>query len=33
MAILGYLLKLKKDLGLAFDAHLWHDFPINMYLI
>ena len=30
MAVLGYLPKLKKDLGLAFGVHFLHDFPITM---
>ena len=30
MAILGYLAKLKRGLGLAFDAHFVHDFSIKM---
>ena len=33
MAVLGYLTKLKRDLGLAFDAHFKHDFSIKMFLI
>ena len=33
MTVLGYLPKLKRDLGLAFDAHLLHDFSIKMFLI
>ena len=33
MTVLGYLPKLKKDLGVAFDAHFWHDFPKEMFLI
>ena len=28
MAVLGYLEKLKRDLGLAFGAHFLHDFSI-----
>ena len=31
--ILGYLPKLKWDLGLAFGAHFRFDFPIKMFLI
>ena len=31
--VLGYLVKLKKDLGLAFSAHFLHDFSIKMFLI
>ena len=27
MAVLGYLPKLKRSLGLASDAHFLHDFP------
>ena len=27
MVVLGYLPKLKRDLGVAFGAHFWHDFP------
>ena len=33
MAVLGYLAKLKRDLGLAFGAHFQHDFSIKMFLI
>ena len=33
MAVLGYLAKLKRDLGLAFGAHFQHDFSIEMFLI
>ena len=33
MAVLGYLTKLKRDLGLAFGAYLQHDFSIKMFLI
>ena len=33
MALLGYLAKLKRDLGPAFDAHFLHDFSIKMFLI
>ena len=29
MAVLGYLPKLKEDLGLAFGAHFRHEFSIN----
>ena len=33
MAVLGYLPKRKRDLGLAFGAHFLHDFPIKMFFI
>ena len=33
MAILGYLAKLKRDMGLAFGAHFQHDFSIKIFLI
>ena len=33
MALLGYLAKLKRDLGLAFGAYFQHDFSIEMFLI
>ena len=33
MAFLGYLPELKRGLGIAYDAHFLHDFPINMFLI
>ena len=33
MAVLGYLPKLKRGLGLAFGAHFVHDFPIKMLYI
>ena len=33
MVVLCYLLKIKKDLGLAFGAHFLHDFPIEMFFI
>ena len=33
MAVLSYLPKLKRDLGLAFGACFWHDFSIKMFLI
>ena len=33
MAVLGYLAKLKRGLGLAFDVHFLHDFSIKMFLI
>ena len=33
MALLGYLVKLKRDLGLAFGAHFLHDFYVKMFLI
>ena len=29
MAVLGYLAKLKRSLGLAFGAHFLHDFSIK----
>ena len=32
MAILGYLVKLKRGLGLAFGAHFLHGFPVKMFL-
>ena len=32
MAVLGYIAKLKRDLGLAFGAHFPHDFSIKMSL-
>ena len=32
MAVLGYLVKLKTDLGLSFGAHFQHDFSIKMFL-
>ena len=32
MAVLGYLTKLKSDLGLAFGAYFQHDFSIKMFL-
>ena len=32
MALLGYLVKLKRDLVLAFGAHSLHDFYIKMFL-
>ena len=32
MAVLGYLPKLKKGLGLAFAAYFLHDLPIKMFL-
>ena len=31
MAALGYLSKLKRDLGLAFWAHFLHDFSLQMF--
>ena len=31
--IIYYLPKLKKGLGIAFGAHLCHDFPIKIFLI
>ena len=33
MAVLDYLAKLKRDLGLAFGANFLHDFSIKMFLI
>ena len=33
MAVLGYLAKLKRGLGLAFGAQFLHDFSIKMFLI
>ena len=33
MAVLGYLPKLKRGLGLAFGAHFVHDFAIKMVFI
>ena len=33
MAVLGYLLKLQRDLGLAFAAHFLRDFSINMFFV
>ena len=30
---LGYLIKLKKGLGLAFGAYFQHDFSIKVFLI
>ena len=33
MAVLGYLEKLKRDLGLPFGAHFQHDFSTKMFLI
>ena len=32
MAVLGYLPKLKRGLGLAFGALFWHNFSIKMLL-
>ena len=32
MAVLSYLAKLKRGLGLAFSAHFLHDFSIKMFL-
>ena len=32
MAVLGYLAKLKKGLGLAFGAYFLHDFSIKMFI-
>ena len=33
MAVLGYLTKSKRDLGLAFGAHFQHDFSIKCSLL
>ena len=33
MAVLGYLPKLQRGLGLAFAAHFQHDFSIKMLFI
>ena len=33
MAVLGYLPKLKRDLGLAFGTYFRHDCPIKMFFI
>ena len=33
MAVLGYLEKLKSDLGRAFGAHFQHDCAIKVFLI
>ena len=33
MALLDYLPKLKRDLGLAFSAYSLHDFSTKMFLI
>ena len=33
MTVLGYLAKLKKDLGLAFGVYFLHDFSIKMFRI
>ena len=33
MAVLGYLAKLKKGLGLPFGAYFLHDFSVKMFLI
>ena len=32
-AVLGYLPKLKRGMGLAYDAYFLHDFPVKMFLI
>ena len=32
MAVLGYLAKLKRGLGLAFGAHFLHGFSVKMFL-
>ena len=33
MAVLGYLAKLKRGLGLAFGAHFQHDFSMKMLFL
>ena len=33
MAVVGYLQKLKRGLGLASGAHFLHDFSIELFLI
>ena len=33
MAVLGYLQKLQRDLGLAFGVHALHYFPFKMFFI
>ena len=33
MAVMGYLPKLKVDLGLTFGAHFLHDFSIKTFFI
>ena len=33
MVVLGYLPKLKRNLGLAFGVHFLHNFSIKMFLI
>ena len=33
MAVLSYLEKLKRDLGLTFAAHFMHNFSIKMFRI
>ena len=33
MAVLGYIAKLRRGLGLAFGARFLHDFSIKMFLI
>ena len=33
MDVLGYLVKLKRGLGLAFGAHVLNDFFVKMFLI
>ena len=33
MTGLGYSPKLKRGMGLAFNAHFWHDFFINIFFI
>ena len=32
MAVLGYLTKLKRSLGLVFSVHILHDFFIEIFL-
>ena len=32
MAVLGYLSKLKRGMGLAFGAHFMHGFSVKMFL-
>ena len=33
IAVLGYLQKLNRGLGLAISAHFLHDFPIKIFII
>ena len=33
MAVLGYLPKLRMDMGLAFGGHFLHEFSIQMFFI